>query len=228
MRDRGFRAAWHFYRAHFWSVVTVSAAFYLALAVLAEINFAELGYYSAATVSYLVVVSIFWLQAPIAQLMKDVHAGQSNPGVRRTFQSLYPRLGAVTRGSLLAGVGVWVAAGLLVVPGLLLLARWALLIPVIVIEGVGALRGFSRSSDLVSQHTGRVVVELLVSAVILIVIWLVAVELWRAIGDFWVSTPLILAFLTLTTPPIPLMRTLSYYDLLDAARKRDLPVAPTS
>jgi hypothetical protein len=67
-----------------------------------------------------------------------------------------------------------------------------------------------------------------VSAVILIVIWLVAVELWKAIGNFWVSTPLILAFLTLTTPPIPLMRTLSYYDLLDAATKRDLQIAPTS
>jgi hypothetical protein len=140
---------------------------------------------------------------------------------------LYPRLGSITGGSFLAAVGVYFASSFFLLPGLILLARWALLIPVIVIEGTGAFRAFGRSNELVRQHTGRVVVELIVSTITVLLIWWVAYGLW-AVPSLWISAPVALAFLALATPPIPLMRTLSYYDRVDAAAKQARPVADPS
>ena len=63
-------------------------------------------------------------------------------------------------------------------------------------------------------------VELCVSAVAMIATWGVGYALWRGIPSYWISTPITVLFLALVTPPIPLMRVLSYYDLVDAAAKQ--------
>lgn len=220
MRVRGFRAAWRFYRAHFVSVFSLSLAFYAALVALAMLSLAGLGAYALISLLYLWVASIFWLQAPLVRLMQDVRDGRPNAGIRRTFDALSPRLGSITGGTFVAAVCVGTAAMLLVLPGLFLLARWALFIPVIVLEGLGAFRAFGRSNALVRGHGGRVMVELGVSTIVMIAIWAIGYGLLRGIPSYWISTPITLAFLALVTPPIPLMRVLSYYDLLDAAAKQ--------
>ncbi|MGB2952952.1 MAG: hypothetical protein WBB74_06130 [Gaiellaceae bacterium] len=218
-RERGFGAALRFYQGHFRSVFVLSLSFYLAMVALAVLSVVtEPGFLAVLTVLYLIVVSIFWLQAPLARLMDDVRAGRQNAGVRRTFASLSPRMGAITRGSFLAAVGIYIGWFLLIVPGLILLARWALLIPVIVLEGMGARAAFARSNQLVRRHTGRVVVEILISAVLMLVVWSIALALLMSGPGLWLSV-IALLFLALVTPPIPLMRVLSYYDLVEAAAK---------
>jgi hypothetical protein len=216
MRERGFLAALRFYRGHFVAVFTVSLVFYLAIVVLAAIAIAELGLYAILPLLYLAIASIFWLQAPLARLVDDARNARPNRGVRRTFESLYPRLGSITGGSFLAAVGVFFASGFFLVPGLLLLARWALIIPVMVVEETGPIEAFGRSTALVRGHTGRVIGELLISGVLLYVIWTIAFDYLLDITSVWASIPLALVFLALATPPIPLMRTLSYYDLIEA------------
>ena len=214
--DRGFRAAWGFYRQNFRSVFVLSLLFYLAIVALAVLSVVELGVLLAVfTITYLIAVSIFWLQAPLARLMDDVRAGRPNPGARRTLVGLGPRLGSITGGTFVGAFGVAAGWYLFVAPGVYLLARWALLIPVIVIEGKGAFRAFGRSNRLVRGHTWRVVLELLGSFVLLIVIWSIAISL-LLIGS-WVGVGAALLFLVLATPPIPLMRVLSYYDLREIA-----------
>jgi len=165
MRVRGFGAAWRFYRAHFVAVFSLSLAFYAAVVALGMLSLVGLGAYAAISLPYLGIVSIFWLQAPLVRLMQDVRDGRRNPGIRRTLEALSPRLGSITFATFVAAICVGTAATLFVLPGLLLLARWALFIPVIVLEGLGAFRAFGRSNALVRGYGGRVMVELCVSAV---------------------------------------------------------------
>lgn len=217
MRERGFRAAWRFYREHFRSVFVLSSLFYLGIAGLAALALIELGFAAIFAWSYLILVSIFWLQAPLARLMEDIRAGRQNPGARRTLLELSPRLGSITGGTFLATVCVYLGIWLFVLPGLLLLARWALLIPVIVIEGRGAFRAFARSNQLVRRHTTRVMVELVVSGILFVLVWSLALTLLSSGLPWWASVPSACVLLGVGTPVIPLMRVLSYYDLLEIA-----------
>jgi len=219
MRERGFLAAWRFYRHHFRAVLTVSATFYAAMGAIAAVTVVELGWFALLVLPYLMLASIFWLQAPLARLMDDVRGKQPHAGVKRTFESIYPRLGSVTGGTAVAAIAVFAAAGFLVLPGLILLARWALFIPVIILEGSGAFAAFRRSNRLLHRHTPRVLLELCISTVLMIMIWLVAFAILKAVSTRWISVPVAIAFLALVTPPVPLMRVLSYYDLVEAEAK---------
>jgi len=222
MRERGFVAAWHFYRQHFRAVFVLSLLFYVVIAAMVAVTILELDLLDAfVVVAYLIVVSIFWLQAPLARLMDDVRVGRPNPGARRTLAELGPRLGSITGGTFVAAVGVSLASYLLVLPGLFLLARWALFIPVIVLEGRGAFRAFGRSNRLVRGHTLRVAFELVVSGVLFAVVWVIAIGVLTSDLTPWASIPIAWLVLTAGTPVIPLMRVLSYYDLLEIA-----PVEP--
>ncbi|HEY6835460.1 MAG TPA: glycerophosphoryl diester phosphodiesterase membrane domain-containing protein [Gaiellaceae bacterium] len=213
MRERGFRAAWRFYRQHFRAVFALSFVFYLGLAALAGASTVELGYLSAFVWLYLIVVSIFWLQAPLTRLMEDVREGRPRLGARQTLAELGPRLGSITGGSFLAAVAVYFAASFFLIPGLFLLARWALLIPAIVLEGRGAMQAFGRSNQLVRGHTWRVLGEVLVSGVLFVIVWSIAFGVLSSGLTLWAAVPLACAVLALGTPVIPLMRVLSYYDL---------------
>jgi len=216
-RERGFRAAWRFYRANFRSVVALSIVFYLAIVLFAAISVAELGYFAILPLLYLTIVSIFWLQAPLTRLMDDVRNGPG-AGVRSTFAGLYPRLGSITGGTFMVGSAVFSTAWFFVLPGLFLLARWALFIPVIVLERKGAFAALGRSNALVRRHTARVMLELVASTLYMFVVWSIAVGLLQGITSPWVSIPATVAFVAVVTPVIPLMRTLSYYDLCSRER----------
>src|SRR2546421_1580803 len=218
MRERGFLAAWRFYREHFVAVFTLAVAFYAGMVLLAAVCVVELGWFAILVLLYLMLASIFWLQAPLARLTDDVRAERANAGVKRTFESIYPRLGSITGGTAVAAIAVFAAASFFVLPGLILLARWALFIPVIVLEQTGTFKAFGRSHRLLHRHTPRVLLELCISILLMIVIWSVAFALLEA-STFWVSIPIVIAFLALVTPPVPLMRVLSYYDLVDAESK---------
>src|SRR2546425_188746 len=74
-RERGLRAGCRFYRQHFLQVFTLSLVFYSAMIVFAVLSVVELGYFGLFPIAYLMVASIFWLQAPLVRLVDDVHGG---------------------------------------------------------------------------------------------------------------------------------------------------------
>jgi hypothetical protein len=103
VRERGFRAAWRFYRQHFRSVFVLSLLFYLVIAVLVAVAILQLDLLDAFVVgAYLIVASIIWLQAPLARLVDDVRLARPNPGARRTLAELGPRLGSINGGTFVA------------------------------------------------------------------------------------------------------------------------------
>ena len=118
----------------------------------------------------------------------------------------------------MVGSAVFATAWFFVLPGLFLLARWALFIPVIVLERKGAFAALGRSNALVRRHTARVMLELVASTLYMFVVWSIAVGLLQGITSPWVSIPATVAFVAVVTPVIPLMRTLSYYDLCSRER----------
>ncbi|MDQ3866439.1 MAG: hypothetical protein M3304_06375, partial [Actinomycetota bacterium] len=176
------REGWRLYREHWVYVVRLAAAFYVGLTVLSAFVLLQLGPFGLVVVTYLWLLSVFWLQAPLAKLAADAHAGLPRAGVRRTFEHVYPRAGRITGGSALVALGVGAASLLLWVPALLLLTRWSLVVPVVTLENVGLFGSFARSRDLVRGRGWRVFGGVVASGVALTVVWIVVALLVGAVS----------------------------------------------
>ena len=222
MARRGaFGEAWRLYRAHWLKVVRISALAYagltfLTLALVAAA--AEIGLIFAA---YAWIASIYWLQAPLTQLVEDISSGREWRGARGTMDAVYGRLGRITGGSALVALAVLAMMSVFPPFGFYFMVRWALLVPVIAVEDVGMFAAFSRSADIVRRHGWGVFVRMAVSGLVLLVIWIAILALTAAFaatgGPGWVPliafTLIALLLLSVTTPVIALTWTMLYYEL---------------
>src|SRR5215207_530876 len=118
---RIFNAIWDLYKDHAGILLTTALVIYLGAAI---------------------VVGLFILVSPI-------HANQSRPTVGTLFSAIGPKLGTLIGAGLLAGIGITIGLILLIVPGLYLLTIWAVIAPVIIIEGARVTESFGRSQQLV-------------------------------------------------------------------------------
>lgn len=231
MRPRGtFGEAWRLYRAHAPRVLAIAAAVQLVFLALAALLVAQLGAAGFGLAVLLWLTASFWLQAPLAQLVSDVRAERPWPGARATFDRILPHTGAISAAALLAGIGVGLGLYLLVVPGLFLLTRWSLLVPVIVVEEVGTFRAFARSRDLVRGHGWRVFGTILVTLGLLLaalfaigVLSGIAAGLGASSGVAELAASAVSAFvvLTLVAPFIALVWTVRYLEY--SAERPPLP-----
>lgn len=114
----------------------------------------------------LALVGGLLVQGALVDVVRDVHEGRApqSPGVY--YDRTRGRLGTLVGASLLYGVVVLVGFFFLIVPGLIAIARFSLVVPLVMIEGRGVRDAFERSSALVSGRTGRVLVLVLVANVI--------------------------------------------------------------
>ncbi len=79
------------------------------------------------------------------------------------------RLGAALGVAILSGIGIALGMIVLIVPGLILAAMWAVAIPAAVIEEKGAFESLSRSQELTSERRWRVFGAYLVAGLITVV-----------------------------------------------------------
>jgi hypothetical protein len=79
------------------------------------------------------------------------------------------RLGAAIGVGILAGIGIGLGMLLLIVPGLILYAMWAVAIPAATIEGTGVTGSLSRSVELTRGRRWRVFGALLVAVLLTVV-----------------------------------------------------------
>lgn len=103
-----------------------------------------------------------------------------------------------------------------------LLARWSLLVPVIVLEGVSARRAFTRCGRLLGRHVFGVATVLVVGAVVYGLVDVLALlalrasvgsETGRAFGEKIVSEPV-------TAPFLALLGTTAYFALREERERR--------
>ena len=158
-----------FFARFFLLGLVVFAALNLVYALLVEAissdsegAIAFLGFLGVA----IAVIGTTWLQGAFVYAVQDARDGSFDSTIGDIFARVSPAVVALLVAGLLAGLGIALGFVLLVVPGLILLTIWAVIGPVIVVEGVSALDSFGRSRALVRGHGWTVFAIVLITGLL--------------------------------------------------------------
>ena len=88
------------------------------------------------------------------------------PRLRELIRKARPRLLTLLAATLIYSICIAAGLVLLVAPGLFVLVRWSVIVPVIVVEGRGMREAFRRSNALVRGHSWTVLCALLIILVV--------------------------------------------------------------
>jgi hypothetical protein len=206
------------YKAHARHLLTIAFVVYIIAAVIAAVL--GLAGWFGAFLGYIVsFFAMFLLQAALVKAVQDEREGRGDLSIENTVNAAMPYIGNVAIAAILASIGIEIGIFLLIVPGLYLATIWAVIIPVIVIEGSGALDSFGRSYQLVRGRAWHVFCTL-----VLVFITLFVVDI--ALGFIFSALPFTLRdglstviSGTLIAPFLAIVVTLMYYRLAgDRAR----------
>jgi hypothetical protein len=112
------------------------------------------------------VIGTTWLEGAFVYAVQDVRDGSFDATLGDIFTRVSPAVLPLVVAGLLAGLGIAVGFMLFLVPGLILLTIWAVIGPVIVLEGTGALESFGRSRALVRGHGWTVFAIVLITGLL--------------------------------------------------------------
>lgn len=205
--------AWQMYKAFARHLLTIAFVIYLVAAVIAALLGLVGGVLGALLGSLIGIVAAFLLQAALVKAVHDVRDGRADMSLGETVRAATPYLGRVAAASILAGIAIAIGLVLLIAPGLYLITIWAVIVPVIVLEGSGAIASFGRSQQLVRGRGWHVFGTLVLTWIILLVVNIV-------LGLIFVALPHVLSnglssviSGTLVAPFNALVVTLVYYRL---------------
>ena len=165
------------------------------------------------------------VQGALVFAVRDLHESRPIAPARELVDRTRERLGTLLGASLLYGVGVAVGLLLLIVPGLIAVARWALIVPLVVIERRGWREAFARSNELVRGQTGRVLVLVVVANLITGIVSFGIGSLFSFLPSFlatWIGSAVAGA---LTVPYQAQVLTVLYYRLTEPERTMLPPAA---
>ena len=205
--------AWQMYKAHARHLLAIAFVIYLVAAVIAALLALAGGTIGALLGALVEIVAAFLLQATLIKAVQDVRDGRVDMSISETVSAATPYLGSVALASILAGIAITVGLILVIVPGLYLITIWAVIVPVIVIEGSGALASFGRSYQLVRGRGWHVFGTLVLVFVILLVVQFLLGLVFLALPHVWRSGLSSIISGTLVAPFIALVVTLAYYRL---------------
>ena len=174
------------------------------------------------------VVGAFWVQGALIEAVSDVRDGRIDTTIGDLFDRTRPRLPALIAAGIVAGIGVAIGIILLIVPGLFLLTRWALIPAVIVIEKRRAGEAFDRSWQLTRGYGWPVFGSLIVS----FLVYMIALGVFRALfvplprfAEIWIGG--VVAH-SITTPFIALVGAVLYFRLARLSVGVDPAPAPAT
>jgi len=210
------------YQRFFWRFVATAAVVFAVLDLLSALGTTASD--AAGQVLLLligIVVSIvgtYWVQGALTEAVRDVRDGRIDTTIGELYRRTQPRLPALIVAGILAALGIVLGLVLLIVPGLYLLTRWVLIIPVIVIEGRSAGESFTRSSQLTEGHRWTVLGIVVVTLLIYLIAGAIVSGILSALlPDFlgvWLGS---LAVHCLFTPLLALAWTTMYFELAQPA-----------
>jgi hypothetical protein len=147
---------WRLFRARFWrTLITVAlllAPLELAVEIIDPDLVREEWWLWVGTSAALVVVAFPWV---IGAVVHDVGAGDETPA--HAYGRTAGRLPDLGISALVTTVGILLGTLALVVPGLIMVARWALVVPLIVLDGARWREALARSNELVEGRTREVI-----------------------------------------------------------------------
>jgi hypothetical protein len=166
----------------------------------------------------LTVAGIALLQGGLVEIVRGLHVdGDDEVSVLEVFQRASGRVWKLVRVSTWAGLGVALGSMLLLVPGLILMTRWAVAAPVAMLED-GSPRSALRRSRQIVAGNGWNVFKILFACGVLNFLVLIPFTLAAAgTGPFfqWIAATLASA---LTAPYAAHALTVVYYTLLEPGR----------
>lgn len=207
--------AWRLYRRYAGHFLAIAFVIYLAAAIV--IGLLRL----AGTVGLILglivqLFAAFLVQTALIKAVQDVRDGRVDLDLSQTVSAALPYILPVAAAAILAAIGITIGLALIIVPGLILITFWAVIVPCIVIGGVGPMASFGASWRTVRGYAWRVFGTLVLVFLILlafdIVLSLVLVFLPAFLRSFVSSV----VAGTLIAPFEALVVTLIYYRLTAA------------
>jgi hypothetical protein len=149
------RESWRLFLGRFWRTLLIVAILLAPLELVLAVLDPELSSRSWALwvifSSSITLVAFPWI---IGAVVHDVAGGDHSAA--DPYKHTVDRLPDLVVSGLVTTVGILLGTIAFVVPGLILMARWALVVPLIVLERAGWRRALGRSNELVKGRTGRV------------------------------------------------------------------------
>lgn len=153
----------------------------------------------------------------VTELVGNVHAGRAPRPVGAVLRLGRDRVLPLVGAELFYWIGVVVGLALLIVPGLMIAARWSLLVPVLVLEEQGLGDARDRSTKLTQEHTGPVLGVVLIAIALSAWPWLVSALF---VDSFWLRTLIGVVTSVLAVPWFAVVTTVVYYRLTAPASAR--------
>jgi hypothetical protein len=167
---------------------------------------------------FLTVAGIALLQGGLVEIVRGLHAdGDADVSMLEVFRRAGGKTLKLVRVSALAGLGIALASLLLVVPGVILAVRWAVAVPVAILEEGSARSALGRSRALLKGNGWAVFKILFVCGVLNALMLFPLTFVTIGMGPFaqWLSGT---AASALATPYLAHALTIVYYSLLEPQR----------
>ena len=161
--EKVLRQAWELYTKFFLRFVATAAVVFSVLELFSALSetsahahrWVAAGLWGA--IGFLLwIIGTFWVQGALVEAVRDACDGRVDLSIGELFARVRPLLPALIAAGIAAALGVAFGMLLLVVPGLVLLTRWILIVPVIVLEKRPAGEAFNRSWELVKGSSWSV------------------------------------------------------------------------
>jgi hypothetical protein len=205
--------AWALYKTHWRHLLTLAFVVYVAVAVIGTLLVAVLTWLGWLIAALISLIALFWLQAALVKAVEDVRDGRADLSLSQTFEAGRAHLAAVVAAGFIAVVGVGIGLFLLIVPGLVLTAFWAVIVPAIVIEGRSAGESFGRSFELTRARFWEVLGVVVPLVLVLFGLPIVLDRVLSPVADWLQSFVSQIVSGTLTAPLFALVLTVLYFRL---------------
>jgi hypothetical protein len=133
----------------------------------------------------LALIGSLLVQGALVAVVRDVHEGREPASVSVYYERTRSHLGTLLACAILAGIGVALGFVFLIVPGLILLARWTLIVPLVMVEGRSVGEAFSRSNELVRGRTPEVLAIVVIAALVTTILGTAATAAFDFLPKFW-------------------------------------------
>jgi hypothetical protein len=218
--------AWAYYKAHWRHLLPIAFIVYLLLALFSLALVALLGWFGLVASIFVALAGVFWLQGALVVAIEDVRDGRADLSIGQTLSRVRPRINTLGIAGLLAALGIMIGLVLLIVPGLVLATWWAVIIPVIMLEGASVGQAFGRSRELVRGHGWSVFGLIVLTFLILIAAGIVLDLILSPLDDSIQTYIGDVLSNTLSAPFVALAFTLAYYRLRSAETAAEPTPAP--